>query len=70
MKNHVEWQDEPEIFEAVAAALTHDLVVLHGDEDEEAEVFVYDEHGPYGERGRILIVVSGRRFALDLHELT
>jgi hypothetical protein len=66
-----EWQDEPAIFEAVAGALDLGVTVIddENDSEEEAKVLVYDEEGPYGERGQILLSVNGRRFSLRLTEI-
>jgi hypothetical protein len=64
-----EWQDEQDLFEAVVGALDMGIDVTNDDEDEEAEVYAYDEEGPHGEKGQILISYKGRRFSLRLHEI-
>lgn len=54
-----EWQEEPELFEAVASAL----------EEGDFQSMAYDEHGNYGEKGYIVIKTEdGRRFSLSLSE--
>jgi hypothetical protein len=73
MKIHREWQDEPELFEGVVNALEPGISVLGDSEDAnsemEAEVLAYDEQGPYGERGRIVLCLGKRQFSLELHEI-
>lgn len=72
MKSQVEWQDELKLFEAVAGALDIGLEVIEDEHEpeEDAEVRCFDEEGPYGERGYILISYKGRRFSLELYEIT
>lgn len=62
MKQKVEWQDSPEVFEAVVDALYP---------SDEVQVVARDERNSYGDRGTIEIKTpDGRRFMLELHELT
>lgn len=66
MKTKREWQDNPELFEAIAEA-------VEGADFRElapARVMAWDEQNTYGDRGVIGIEVGGRRFLLELHELT
>jgi hypothetical protein len=69
MKVRKEWQDERELFEGVAGALDMGVHVFGDDDEEEAQVHSYDEEGPYGERGQIILLYQGRRFSLELHEI-
>ena len=58
MKVKREWQDNQELFEAVADAL-----------DDVGQVQAWDEVDSYGDRGTITITVDGRKFSLELHEI-
>lgn len=60
MKVKREWQDNQELFEAVADAL---------DNVDVGQVQALDEEGRYGDCGTITITVDGRKFSLELHEI-
>jgi hypothetical protein len=65
-----QWQDVPELFEAVVGALDVGVNVITEDGDSEVQVRAFDEVGPYGDRGQIILVMDGgRRFALKLWEV-
>ncbi len=64
MKVPREWQDEPEVFEAVM-----DCLDGSGVEGSEMDAQAYDEEGSYGERGYIVLTLGTRRFRLELAEI-
>lgn len=61
MKRHTDWNDEEDLFNDITNALQE------ADIDADAR----DEQGAYRENGTITIrTEDGRRFALEIHELS
>ena len=61
MKRHTDWNEEPELRDDIYQAL----------EDAGIDAYGSEEQGEYREQGTITVrTQDGRRFALEIHELS
>jgi len=66
MKVKREWNDQPNLFDAVVEALS--TADFRDSLAQEHHVRSHQGEGAYGEEGIMVIEVEGRRFYVELHE--
>ena len=71
MKVARNWNEIPELFEAVADALDGNVTAIDEDtgDDIDVDVDARDEGGDYGEGGYIDLKYGGKHFRLELTEI-
>ena len=66
MKVKREWNDVPEVFGPVAAALEQEVNEWS---DDNIDVISTEEQSGYADDGMIYIRINGKKYCLELHEI-